>query len=317
MTTSSSDISRLEPADFVAAFGEQPSEYLAGRIRDYSFDYRSLALHERDHYIRRMVDVLVNENLIRAGEDRHEQWEAGWGANLGQLAQPFDYKAIIPGYFGKYSAVRWQQQLIEPVRRDFEYNSFSVIQDWLFDKYLRNVDTIYEFGCGTGHNLFRARAVNPRATLWGLDWATASQGILKQLNETGVDKNIYGHHFDYFRPDMNFRLAPGAAVYTAASLEQIGDRFEPFLAYLLDNKPALCIHIEPIAELLDETNLLDFLSISYFRRRNYLNGFYAHLKALEQDGRINIHLARRTTIGSLFIEGYSVVVWSPASSASA
>jgi hypothetical protein len=38
---------------------------------------------------------------------------------------------------------------------------------------------------------------------------------------------------------------------------------------------------------------------------------------LERDGLIDIHLVQRTYIGRLFIDGYSVVVWSPRLAASA
>ena len=69
--------------------------------------------------------------------------------------------------------------------------------------------------------------------------------------------------------------------------------------------------MEPIAELLDKNKFIDFLSIKYFQKRNYLEGFYTGLKSLERGGRIIIHDEKRTNIGSLFIEGYSIIVWSP------
>jgi hypothetical protein len=159
--------------------------------------------------------------------------------------------------------------------------------------------------------LLRVREVNAKADLWGLDWTEASQKVLARLKDTGIDPKINGRRFNFFDPDRTFKLAPGAAIYTAAALEQIGNRCQPFVNYLLENRPAICIHIEPINELLDEGNLLDFLSITYCKRRNYLSGLLPYLRALEQDGRIKIHMARRTFIGSLFIDGYSVIVWSP------
>jgi len=79
----------------------------------------------------------------------------------------------------------------------------------------------------------------------------------------------------------------------------------------LAQKPAMCIHVEPIAELLNENVLLDNLSCKYFRKRNYLHGFLCGLQELERRGQARIHRTQRTGIGSLFIEGYSVVVWSP------
>jgi hypothetical protein len=305
-------VKRLTPDDFVAAFGEQPSDYVAQRINAYDFRYRTLGPAERDYRLRQIIEMLYHRELPRSGEARLSQWETGWGVHIDQIDRNFDPASIIPGYFGKHEVVRWRQDLIAPLDRRFEHRSFSVIQDWLFDKYLRDAKTIYEFGCGTGHNLFRARAVNPHADLWGLDWAVASQKILAKLKQVGVDDKLHGHRFDFFAPDEDFKLAPGSVAYTVTSLEQTGERFQPFIEYLLKNRPSLCIHIEPIAELLDESNLVDFLSIAYFKRRNYLSGLLGYLRALEKDGRINIHMARRTMIGSLFVDGFSVVIWSPA-----
>ncbi|HEY3917061.1 MAG TPA: class I SAM-dependent methyltransferase [Stellaceae bacterium] len=302
---------RLEPEDFIAAFGETPTPYVARRIRNYDFRYRQLGSDERDACIRRIVDVLCNGGHAPAGEARFANWNEGWAAHLGQLDKDFRLSDIVPGYFGKYPVLRWQQQFIAPLDKEFEYHSLAVIEDWLFDKYLRDVGCAYEFGCGTGHNLFRIREVNPEAELWGLDWAPSSQQILARLGRLDIGRKISGRRFNLFAPDHDFSLAPDAAVLTVAALEQTADRFHPFVDYLLEQKPALCIHIEPIAELLDPENLLDSLSLAYFHRRNYLSGFLEHLRVLEAAGRLKIHLARRTSVGSMFIDGYSVVVWSP------
>ena len=293
----------------MAAFGEMPTPYVADRIHAHNFVYRPLSQHERDHYIQRIVGALLEGDLVRAGEERRDQWEDGWAAHTDHIGG--DQSTLVPAYFGKYPVVRWQQELIEPLDRGFEYHSLSVIRDWLFDKYLRNVGAVYEFGCGTAHNLLRVRDVNPHADLWGLDWAESSQRIIARIRDAWIDRRCHGRRFDLFAPDSDFALADGAAVLTVAALEQLGARFQPFISYLVDQRPAICIHIEPIAELLDERNLLDFLSLAYFKRRNYLSGFLDHLRALEMDDRLTIHLARRTSIGSLFVDGYSVVVWSP------
>jgi hypothetical protein len=145
-----------------------------------------------------------------------------------------------------------------------------------------------------------------------LDWAASSQKIIRRLARNGVDRNIFAHRFDFFDPDNSFNLEKNSIVYTSASIEQTGTQYKRFLEYLLRQRPALCIHIEPIAELLDENHLLDYLSIQYFKKRKYLSGYLDHLRKLEKQGQIKIHRAQRTYIGSLFIEGYSVIVWSPA-----
>ncbi|MDB5036486.1 MAG: hypothetical protein JWQ35_14 [Bacteriovoracaceae bacterium] len=300
----------LTTADFERVFGERLSSYVRSKIEAYQFKYESLSPQERDDCLKRFVESL-SRDLVKAGAERHEQWHQGWAENLNSIADTSEVEKIIPKYFDKYNIVRWRQEWVKPRSPKFEYQMLAVIQDWLFDKYLRDVSHIYEFGCGTGHNLFRARAVNSKAELWGLDWAASSQEIIKKLNADGVDKNIFGHNFDYFNPDQSFEIAPNSAVVTVASLEQVGNKFDAFLDYLIEKKPKFCIHIEPIAELLDQNNLLDYLSVEYFKKRNYLSGFLTSLRKHEADGKLKIIRAQRTYIGSFFIEGYSVVVWTP------
>jgi SAM-dependent methyltransferase len=303
---------RLRVEDFEEIFGGQLSSYVKNCIGEYNFEYSEINESERDELLLKIFKTLFSENVVVAGEQRIEEWEAGWSENLNSLESNNDpLEKIVPKYFNKYNVVRWGGRFIQPIAEKFEKNSLSVILDWLFDRYARSASDIYEFGCGTGHNLLLARQVNPDAKLWGLDWTMASQKIIAKLRASGVDEHIYGHNFDYFNPDKTFQLAPGAIIYTVASLEQIGDRWGPFVEYLLQNKPALCIHVEPIGELLDESVLLDFLSVEYFKKRNYLSGFLNGLKELEKIGKVKIHQEQRTHIGSLFIEGYSVVVWSP------
>ena len=157
----------------------------------------------------------------------------------------------------------------------------------------------------------RLRDINPSAVLYGLDWTAASQKIISLLVDKKYASNIYGQRFDYYNPDMAFRLNKNAVVYTVASLEQIGSHHNKFIDYLLENRPTLCIHIEPISELLDENNFVDYLSIAYFRKRNYLSGFLTRLLELERAGKIRIIKTQRTYVGSLFIEGHSVIVWAP------
>lgn len=305
-------INALSIQDFEGAFGETLSPYVTDQIRRYSFKYTELSNDEKEGLLIKIVETLLDKNLLQSGEHRLEQWESGWAENLELfLRNPKNPNLIVPKYFNKYGAIRWRGNFIRPISEQFEQHSLAIILDWLFDKYLRDATAIYEFGCGTGHNLFRARAVNSSARLWGLDWTVASQRIIERLAQHGIDPDIHAHRFDYFNPDQSFHLAPNSVVYTVASLEQVGTRWDKFIDYLLLNKPRLCIHIEPIAELLNPAKLIDYLAIEYFKKRNYLEGFLTGLQKLEKQNQVRIHYAQRTNIGSLFIEGYSVVVWSP------
>lgn len=302
---------RLGPSDFEGVFERGLSDYVQKKISSYDFRYRYLNAKEWDECLLRSFKTLLEEKLEEAGEHRLKRWNEGWGENLELFQKEKALNAVRPGYFDKISFVRWKQDWVFPLSQDFEYRMLAVIQDWLFDKYFRAATDIYEFGCGTGHNLLRARDVNADARLFGLDWAESSQGLLEQIRLSGKDKNIHGHRFNFFEPDLNFKLAPGASVYTVAALEQVGERFEAFIQYLLSMKPATVVHIEPIEELLDSNHLLDFISIQYFRKRKYLRGLLPYLRDLEAQRQIKIERAERTWIGSFFIEGYSVIVWRP------
>ena len=301
----------LTAFDFEKIFNEKLNDYVKSRIKKYKFSYYDLTFPERDACIKKIVSILLEQNIIRAGRQRIEHWEKGWSENLEKIAISLIAEPIIPRYFGKYNIVRWNQKFIKPASKNFEYNMLGVILDWVFDKYIRNAGAVYEFGCGTGHNLVRARKLNPAAILWGLDWAVSSQAIIRKLALERSDSKLFAHRFNFFNPDMDFLVEKDAVVYTVASLEQIGTEFDKFITYLRSNKPKLCIHVEPIAELLDENNLLDYLSIKYFKKRNYLDGFLTYLRQLESKGDIKILKAQRNYIGSFFIEGYSVVVWIP------
>ena len=298
--------------DLEEIWGEKLSDYTKKKVEEYNLVYSELSQEERDSWIFLLIKTIFeSRDIIKAGKHRHSQWEKGWGENLKLFSSTKELDCLSPRYFGKYNAVRWRSDLVKPTSKDFEKNSLSIIQNWLFDKYLRSVSSIYEFGCGTGHNLFRAQEVNPSASLYGLDWAEASKNIIETLKKENLLRKASGHCFDFFDPDPNFHLDENSGVYTVAALEQIGPNFEKFINYLINEKPQICIHIEPITELLDKTKILDYLSIKYFELRNYLSGFLTYLKKLENEGKIKIHQAQRTYTGSLFIEGHSVVVWSP------
>jgi trans-aconitate methyltransferase len=175
--------------------------------------------------------------------------------------------------------------------------------DSLGKKYLSKSKCIVELGCGTGHNLWRMKAINPKALLIGADWVKSSN---KMVEAQGFDSM----HLDFFNPP-SVPLAPGHAYYSVAALEQIGTDYEKLVAWLLKGKPETVVHIEPIPELLDSTKLLDYLSIQYMHKRKYLRGYLTYLESLEKKGKIKIIEARRSGIGSMFIDGYSVIVWKP------
>ena len=287
------------------------SKKLQDRIVSADLRYSPLTQKERDKYILDVVNTLMDTRIVTAGEHRLPQWEKGWLENMEAFQTKKTTEAIIPRYHGKLPLQRWKQNIVKPVTEHFEYKMLSIIVDWVFDSFLSDRKAILEFGCGPGHHLLRARQFNPSARLVGLDWTKASQRITSRIRAMGIEKNITGRNFNFYKPDITLDIPANSGIYTVAALEQVGERFEAFLQFLLCKRPAICVHLEPIDELLDPSHLMDRLSILYFRKRNYLKGFLSRLRELQDKGKIVIHREQRTYIGSFFIEGHSLVVWSP------
>lgn len=292
------------------------TDYVADRIVKYGMEHRIATPRERDRAILDMIQAVYHDDIPKAGPHRHPIWESGWAENL----NAFDpscagIELAKPKYHSKYQIARWKGNLVVPLSRGYEYNMLAVIGDWVFDRYLRDKQFVAEFGCGTGHNLFRVRDVNPEAMLYGLDWAESACRFINLQSGAGAygdPSRTRAERFDYFNPrDFCDIPSTGSAFVTVASLEQLGsDGWVKWVEWAIAKKPDICIHIEPIEEVLDDSVLLDNLSLGYFKKRNYLSGF---LSALKKDYKDMVRVVEvvRTGVGSKFIEGYTVVVWSP------
>jgi hypothetical protein len=302
---------RINVEEIEAALSSRLCPLLRHRVATSDLAYDVLSPAERDAYLIEVADELVKPNVVKAGPHRQADWETGWGENLALLQHGTPAEAIVPRYHGKRSLVRWRQEVVRPLDPLFDYRIHTIIVDWAIDTFLKDVGSLYEFGCGPAYHLLRARQFNPAAKLVGLDWATASQKIIGEIASRGIETNMQGFNFDFFKPDYSIKMPPGSGIYTVAALEQVGADFEPFLQFLLEKRPAVCVHLEPIDELMDSSNLIDRLSVLYSRKRNYLNGFLPRLRRLQEEGVVKIHKEQRTYSGSFFLEGHSLVVWSP------
>ena len=120
-----------------------------------------------------------------------------------------------------------------------------------------------------------------------------------------------GHLFDMRSPDEKLEIANNSAVVTIGTIEQLAGDFEAFLQFLLKRSPALCIHVEPTIELYDEDSLVDYLAVKFHRKRGYTQGFLPRLQQLQNQGKIEILKVKRLFFGSLFMEGYSLIIWKP------
>lgn len=308
------DVLALGQAEFAQLFGSTP-DGLPGITRAAidAHDFRMTPLtgadlaaeHER-------VRAALSGPLPVSGPQRHGAWEAGWGDILARYAASRDLADLEPHYFRKPSRVmRVLGRYVCPHDPRFEASFVDVLQTWLAARWLGDASAIYEFGCGPGHNVAAFARLLPGRPIVGLDWAAPSQQLLELVAQsTGLA--ISGRRIDMFAPDPELTLPPGAAAVTIGAMEQLGERHEAFLDFLLRQAPAICVHVEPLHELYDPTDPFDDAARRYAERRGYLRGYLPRLESLAREGRIELLEVRRH-LGSEFHDGWGSLVWRPRS----
>jgi SAM-dependent methyltransferase len=305
---------QLKDEDFAALFGttEEKIRQSAGFLID-AIDpgYGIIQGSDRDQLILQILKRIHAPDLKNAGDHRKGDWEDGWKQNLEEfVGANFDLSKLIPKYYKSNVPIRLNREYVLPAQCDFVYKYTQIFREWLFKEYFREFESVYEFGCGTGHNLVHLASLYPEKSLYGFDWAYSSERIL-QLIGSQFGMKIRGGRFNFFDPDETLGFSPGSAVFTFGALEQLGVEHEKFLDFLLRKKPQICIDVVGIFELYNPEDLVDYLAWLYHRRRNYLRGYLASLQELESRGAIRILKIHRQMFGNLYDDPYSYIVWAP------
>lgn len=307
-------IKTLHLNDFVRMFGASPDDFddeCKQFIDKTDFNYKKLTPKNRDKTILEIIKRIDSDGFALAGREGKGRWEKGWSENLDNfINKGYDLSELIPKYVRPNQICRLYCDYIVTLDPNFELNYFTILRLWLFKKYLKDAGSIYEFGCGTGYNLPIMAKLFPEKELYGLDWSTAAVDIVNLIGQKHKMK-IRGYLFDMFSPDLNLQIFKDSVVLTIGSLEQLGENHQQFTDFLLKKSPSLCIHVEPICELYDENNLIDYLAIKYHKTRNYLNGYLTYLEKLRNDNAIQMIKIQRVLFGSLFHDGWSLVIWKP------
>ena len=295
----------------------KPSEFFWENINNYPIDLVALSKEERDDCILKILKTLEDKNIVQAGRKRQNDWFKGWEENLRNFNISNDIKDLIPKYYNKFPYIRYNSDLFRVNNENAELNSVRILINYIADIYLRNFEEIIEIGAGTCHHILElSKNLKNDPTFYALDWSESTTLIAERLKEKNHINSLYSFKFDFFNPlwhkEIKLPKKNKSAIYSFAALEQIGQEFHNLFNFIKNKiKPKIIIHLEPISELLPQDQLLSYLSTKYFYKRNYLNGYYSFLKQKEKDGEIVIHEASRMPFGSLFIEGYSLIVWSP------
>jgi hypothetical protein len=238
----------------------------------------------------------------RAGESRRKEWNDGWSssgvvidASLGPL----------PFYFKSSTHLRTAKSVYRDYTGYLEYHVLMNFQRAIFSTYFdkNSVDTICEYGCGIGSNLRNLASIFPNHKFYGADWAESAREYVNSDRIRQL-KDFFNLNFFEF---STFKTPPDPFIaFTNAALEQTGDRFVPFLDYLLDEKLCLGgIHIEPIVELLNPFDARDKQSIEYASSRNYLRGLPTYFL---QRYDVDLYM-KNYGIGSRYLSGYQLLIW--------
>lgn len=310
--------SELKLKDFARLFGTTHNDIVDDcrtLITQYDFRYRKLEGAECDLVLLNVLKRIDTGQFAPAGKEGKARWEKGWSENLQSfLEHDHDLSMLVPKYIRQNQPLRLDRNYIISSDPNFEHKWYEIFRLWLFRTYFDDVETVYEFGCGSGFNLVAMAKLYPEKELYGLDWAAASQDIITELAKT-YGWNMKGRRFDFFSPDESLKINDNSAILTIGALEQTGRDYEPFLHYLLKTSPKLCVHVEPILEWYDENNPIDHAAIKFHKQRKYWEGFPNRLKELANEGKVEILKEKRSCFGSLYIEGYSQLIWRPSHNA--
>lgn len=304
----------LSSADFAALFGIAEAA-LPAACREFvdaaDFQYELPQGAQRDRIILDVLRHLDSGKLTRVGQERATIWESCWSESMRKFSESgFDPERLVPDFIRPNQPIRLNRSYVIPRNPRFELDFLRVCRSWLFAKYLMDAPSVYEFGCGSGFNLIALANQIPGKKLYGLDWSKSSNDMVAMFRgKLGLD--ISARQFDFFAPDPQLKLDRNAGVLTMCALEQVGDRHDSFVQFLLEQRPAICVNMEPLAELYDPDNLVDYLALRFHRERGYLDGFLTLLRGFEAQKKIEILETRRLNFGSIYHEGYSYVAWRP------
>ncbi len=270
--------------------------------------YRNLNITEVNEVLESIKNKISNPETNSAGPEFKGNWEANWRENLDKFEPKKNDSFLIPNFIHNVSVLRFRGNYIMPITPNFEMRVVRILRTFLFEKFFANIDSLYEFGAGTGFNLVQFGEMFPDKKLFGYDWTDSS---VKLISLAGKSKNlkIHSDKFDMFRPDFGLNIDRNSGLLTVGALEQLGTNWIEFLEFMLSKKFSIYMHIETNYEKSKkETDDFNMIASAYIERRNWLRGYFAKLEELETQGAIEI-IFNKTIIGSKFHDSWNVTVW--------
>tara|TARA_Y100000022_G_scaffold60427_1_gene51850 strand:- start:28 stop:969 length:942 start_codon:yes stop_codon:yes gene_type:complete len=283
--------------------------YFKKKFLQKNFKYRYLTTKEFDLFLNSYFLKLKNNNFTKSGKLKKKTWNKGWKENYSEYKKTKNKKKLIPKFVRSKLPIRINGDFILPSSNSFETDLYTFCLEIVLKKYLKHpIKNLYEFGCGSCHNLIKIKKLYPKLNLYGSDWSIWSTKIINEINKNNINYNIKSFKFDMFNPDTTLKIQNNSAVLTVGALEQLGKNFKKFINFLIKKKTKICLHFETINEFYNNSTMSDRLTLEYLKKRNYLENFYTYLLYLEEKKIIKI-LNKRRVFGSQYHEGYSLLVY--------
>lgn len=304
----------LNLRDFADLFGTHPDDIQnpsRALIETYNFQYRSFPEKERNSFMKEIDLQIESGRFSVSGKEKKMVWSAAWRDMREKYEKNnYEFDNLNPDFIQANQPLRLRGNYILPANALFQYHWSKVFKNWIFRKYLQDVDFVYDFGCGSGIDCAMLAETFPQKKLHGLDWAQSSLDFVSLVAKKN-GWNIETSLFDMFSPDENYKIEKNSAVIAFSAFEQLGINFHTLIDFFLKKKPALVLHVDILEELFDRLNPFDAVAAKFAEKRNYLRGYLTHLKKLEAEGKIEIIKIQRVPFGSMHCEGYSYDVWRP------
>ncbi len=278
-------------------------------IKKKNIKYSELNSIQRNKAIIDTLKKISSENRIVTSKGRKKIWEKGWGNLYNIFKEKKKIQDLVPQFYSKRSNsyFRLNGKFIKS-SKSFEYDMIDIFRNWYFNKYFKNIENIYEFGAGSGHNLIRLMNIFPQKKVFASDFSSNSVALLKKISNH-KNYNWECFHFDMKKVNKRTTLKNNSAIYTSGSIEQLSGNVDNFFNFIIKNKPNICIHIEPMPQLFKSNNPEDMLSIIALNKKKYSTNFLEKIYELKKQKKIKIIKLLKSPFGSQLIDGMNLIVW--------
>ena len=152
-------------------------------LNQYDLKYRHLNKIEFEQALLDILQGMLSRVHLKSGPKRKEGWNIGWKSNLNAYTHTKKIQDLKPGYFRHEEYARYDGTYVKPLTSDFVFKFLKILQAQFYVANLKNIDNIFELGCGSGHNIATLAEIYPNKNFIGLDWSIESINTVRLLNE--------------------------------------------------------------------------------------------------------------------------------------